>query len=126
MTFRTEWIDEPYILGTTFNSLATISELNIIMLEYLGAAQEQEVYLLLDFSEVTVPNGMLTLPSLLQVINHANTKWMGIVKAETSSSYMTKLLTRDKVKMSRDTQTAIDFLRAMVRVDTGKNLKAGV
>ena len=69
---------------------------------------------------------MLTLPSLLQVINHANTKWMGIVKAETSSSYMTKLLTRDKVKMSRDTQTAIDFLRAMVRVDTGKNLKAGV
>lgn len=126
MSFRTEWIDDPYILGTTFNSHATISELNLIMLEYLGAAQEQDVYLLLDFSEVTVPNGMLTLPSLLQVINHANTRWMGIVKAETSSSYMTKLLTRDKVKMFRDRETAVGFLQAMVRIDTGTNLKAGV
>jgi hypothetical protein len=126
MTFRTEWIAEPYILGTSFNSLATVGELNLIMLEYLGAAQEQEIYLLLDFSEVNVPNGMLTLPSLLQVINHANTRWMGIVKTETSSSYMTKLLSRDKVKMFRDRKTAVDFLRAMVRIDTGEDLTASV
>ena len=49
-----------------------------------------------------------------------------IVKAETSTSYMTKLLTRDKVKMFRDNETAVDFLRAMVRVDTGHNLTASV
>lgn len=126
MSFRTTWIDEPYVLGTTFTAHATVSELNLIMLEYLGAAQEQDVYLLLDFSEVNVPNGMLSLPSLLQVINHANTRWLAIVKAETSTSYMTKLLTRDKVKMFRDTETAVDFLRAMVRVDTGHNLTASV
>jgi hypothetical protein len=126
MTFRTEWIAEPYILGTSFNSLATVGELNLIMLEYLGAAQEQDIYLLLDFSEANVPNGLLTLPSLLQVINHANTRWMGIVKAETSSSYMTKLLSRDKVKMFREKQTAVDFLRAMVRIDTGEDLTANV
>lgn len=126
MTFRTQWIDDPYILGTSFDTNTSVSELNLVMLEYLGAAQEQDVYFLLDFSDANVPNGMLSLPSLLQVINHANTRWIGIVKAETSSSYMTKLLTRDKVKMFRDSQTAIDFLRAMVRVDTGHNLTTTV
>lgn len=126
MTFRTQWIDDPYILGTSFDTNTSVSELNLVMLEYLGAAQEQDVYFLLDFSDANVPNGMLSLPSLLQVINHANTRWMGIVKAETSSSYMTKLLTRDKVKMFRDSQTGIDFLRAMVRVDTGHNLTTTV
>ena len=88
------------------------------MLEYLGAAQAQKVYLLLDFSQVNVPNGMLSLPSLIQVINHANTQWFAIIKPESSSSYMTKLLSGDKVKMFRDRETAINFLKAMERLDT--------
>ncbi|MEO1288087.1 MAG: hypothetical protein AAFV93_09970 [Chloroflexota bacterium] len=116
MTFRTEWVAD-HILGTTFNTSTSVSELNLVMLEYLGAAQEQKVALLLDFSDVLVPNDMLSMPSLLQVINHANTQWLAIVKTETSSSYMTKLLVRDKVKMFRDRQTAIDFLQAMIRID---------
>ncbi|MEM9954662.1 MAG: hypothetical protein AAF846_23835 [Chloroflexota bacterium] len=116
MTFRTEWVAD-HILGTTFNTSTSVSELNLVMLEYLGAAQEQKVALLLDFSDVIVPNDMLSMPSLLQVINHANTQWLAIVKTETSSSYMTKLLVRDKVKMFRDRQTAIDFLQAMIRID---------
>lgn len=124
MTFSTEWIFEPYILGTTFENSATVSDLNLIMLEYLGASQEQEMYFLLDFTGVAVPNAMLSVPSLLQVINHGNTQWLGIVKAETSSSYMTKLLVRDKVKIFRDRQTAIDFLSAMIRIDTGEIIHA--
>lgn len=120
MTFRTEWIREPYILGTTFSNNTSVTDLNLIMLEYLGAAQEQKVYFLLDFSNVVVPNELLSLPSLLQVINHANTKWLGIVKAETSSSYMTKLLTRDKVKMFRTREDAISFLETMVKIDQGE------
>ena len=124
MTFRTEWVVEPYMLGTTFEHNTSVSELNLVMLEYLGASQEQNTYFLLDFTGVNVPNHMLSMPSLLQVINHANTKWLCVVKAETSSSYMTKLLVRDKVKMFRDRQTAVDFLIAMIRVDTGVDLRA--
>ena len=126
MTFRTEWIDDSNILSTTFEKHTSLSDLNLIMLEYLGAAQAQKVYLLLDFSQVNVPNGMLSLPSLLQVINHANTQWFAIVKAESSSSYMTKLLSGDKVKMFRDRKTAVGFLNAMERIDTHDTNQASV
>lgn len=126
MVFHTEWLDEPYILKTKFEENTSVGELNLVMLEYLGAAQAQEIYFLLDFSEVIVPNDVLKLPSLLQVINHANTKWVGIVKAESASSYMTRLLTRDKVKTFHKTDMAIGFLRGMVRLETGTKLPATV
>ncbi len=122
MSFRTEWLDEPYILKTTFEENTSAGELNLVMLEYLGAAQEQEIYFLLDFSKVVVPLDVLKLPSLLQVINHGNTKWVGIVKATSSTSYMTKMLNRDKVKTFHDVDMAIGFLRGMVRLETGEKL----
>jgi hypothetical protein len=117
MTFRTEWVATPHILGTRFDDSTNISELKLVFLEYLGAAQEQGVYLLLDFTGVAVPNQLLTLPSLLQVINHANTRWMVIVKEQSPASYMTKLLNRDKVKIYRERDTALSFLKAMVLSD---------
>jgi outer membrane biosynthesis protein TonB len=117
MTFRTEWVATPHILGTRFEDSTNISELKLVFLEYLGAAQEQGVYLLLDFTGVAVPNQLLTLPSLLQVINHANTRWMVIVKEQSPASYMTKLLNRDKVKIYRERDTALSFLKAMVLSD---------
>lgn len=117
MAFRTEWVAAPHILGTQFTDSTTVSELKLVFLEYLGAAQEQDIYFLLDFTGVVVPNQLLTLPSLLQVINHANTRWMVIVKAQSAASYMTKLLNRDKVKIYRERDTALSFLKAMVLSD---------
>lgn len=117
MTFRTEWVATPHVLGTQFESNTTISELKLVFLEYLGAAQEQDAYFLLDFTGVVVPNQLLTLPSLLQVINHANTRWMVIVKEQTANSFMTKLLNRDKVKIYRERDTALSFVKAMVLSD---------
>lgn len=117
MTFRTEWVASPHVLGTQFEDNTTISELKLVFLEYLGAAQEQDIYFLLDFTGVAVPNQLLTLPSLLQVINHANTSWMVIVKAQAAGSFMTKLLNRDKVKIYRERDTALSFVKAMVLSD---------
>jgi hypothetical protein len=37
-------------------------------------------------------------------------------------SSMTQLLSRDKVKIMRDRQSALDFLAGMVRLDTGEEL----
>jgi hypothetical protein len=122
MSFRTEWLLEPHILGTSFEQHCSLSELHLIMLEYLGAAQTQEVYFLLDFSQTNTPTGLLSLPSLLQVINHANTRLLVIVKPESSFSSMTQLLSRDKVKIMRQRKSAIDFLVAMVRLDSGEEL----
>lgn len=125
MAFRSEWVHEPYILRTAFYGGATAGDVNMAMMEYLGAAQEQATYFMMDFTEAgDVPNGLLELPSLLQVINHANTRWMVIVKPEIGQSFMTQLLSREKVKTYRDTPTGLAFLRAMVRVDTGEELTA--
>lgn len=124
MTHQIEWIDKPDILGVTFTEQISISELNAILIEFLKAAQEREIYVLIDFSQIKVPVGLLSMPSLLQVINHANTRWMGIVKTESSSSVLTKMLSRDKVKMFRDADSAVAFLRGMVRLD--KSELAGV
>lgn len=124
MTFRTQWLDEFRILHTTFEGSTSVSELNLVMLEYLGVAQAQDAYFLLDFSDVSVPNNMLKLPSLVQVINHGNTKWLCIVKADSGVSYMTKLLTGNKVKIFRSTKDATSFLRGMVRLETRSDLDA--
>lgn len=127
MAFKTEWINDPYIIGTHFEGQVTVDEVKMAMLEYLGAAQEQKaVYVLMDFSNVdNVPNRLLDLPILLQVITHANVKWIAIVKEDNPNSYMTQFLSRDKLKMFRNRESAIAFLNGMVRLDTGENLEAG-
>jgi len=117
MTDQIEWIDKPLIAGITFTEQISITDLNYIMVGFLKIAQKGDVYILLDFSQINVPPGLLTLPSLLQVINHANTRWMGVVKRESSTSVLTKMLARDKVKMFRSTENALGFLRGMVRID---------
>ena len=126
MSFRSEWLVEPHILGTSFEQNTSISELNLVMLEYLGVAQELSMYFLLDFSRVNTPTGLLTLPSLLQVINHGNTNWLVLVKAESNSSYMSKMLARDKVKIFHDTDTALSFLYEMLSLDTGQDFSIKV
>ena len=124
MPFLSEWIHEPYILATRYTGRVSGGELKVSMLEYLGAVQTQPMYFMMDFLDSDgVPQEMLNLPAILQVINHANTRWLILVKHESASSYMTQLLSRDKVKTYRDRQTALNFLRAMVRVDTGEILE---
>ena len=125
MPFRTEWVHDPYILATKFSGRVSGSELKVVMPEYLGAVQVQTMYFMLDFMEADgVPPEMLNLPAILQVINHANTRWLVLAKPESASSYMTQLLSRDKVKTFRDRETALGFLRGMVRVDTGVELRS--
>ena len=124
MPFISEWINEPYILATHYSGRVSGGELKVSMLEYLGAVQTQPMYFMMDFLESDgVPQEMLNMPAILQVINHANTRWLILVKSESAYSYMTQLLSRDKVKIYRDTQTALSFLRAMVRIDTGEILE---
>ncbi|MDQ7025953.1 MAG: hypothetical protein Q9P01_03960 [Anaerolineae bacterium] len=124
MPFLSTWVHEPYILKTYFSGRVSGSELKVSMLEYLGAAQTQPMYFMMDFLDADgVPNEMLNMPAILQVINHANTRWLILVKQESASSYMTQLLSRDKVKTYRDRETALAFLRAMVRIDTGEILE---
>ena len=124
MPFISEWIHEPHILATRYSGRVSGGELKVSMLEYLGAVQTQPMYFMMDFLESDgVPQEMLNMPAILQVINHANTRWLIMVKTENAYSYMTQLLSRDKVKIYRDRQTALGFLRAMVRIDTGEILE---
>lgn len=125
MAFRTEWLHDPYILATTFTENLTATDLKIALLEYVGAAHElSDMYFLMDFSGVPqVPNRLLQTPLLLQVVNHGNTRWLAVVKPEDPSSYMTRLLTRDKLKTFRDRESARAFLEGMVRLDLGVDLK---
>ncbi len=121
MAFRTRWLQEPHILETHFAGVVTSIDLKMAMLEYLGAAQEQPMYFLLDFMEANyVPEKLLDLPLLLQVMNHANTRWLVIVKPEVEASYMTQILTKDRTRVFRDRATAEQFLRKMVAYDSAK------
>lgn len=121
MAFHTTWLDEPYILVTTFSDVVTSIDLKMAMLEYLGAAQEQPTYFLMDFTQANyVPEKLLDLPLLLQVMNHANTRWMAIVKPESDASYMTQLLTKDRSRIYRDRESAVYFLRKMIAYDAAQ------
>ncbi|MCA9913906.1 MAG: hypothetical protein KC496_11180 [Anaerolineae bacterium] len=121
MAFHTSWLEEPFILATTFSDVVTSIDLKMAMLEYLGAAQEQPTYFLLDFTQANyVPEKLLDLPLLLQVMNHANTRWLAIVKPESEASYMTQILTKDRTRIFRDRESAAYFLRKMIAYDAAE------
>ena len=119
MAFQTEWIVEPYIISTTFTGRTSVHDMKMAMLEYLGAAQqEQNLYILMDFMGAeNVPNKLLDMPILAQIINHGNTRWLVIAKEAADSSYMTQFLMRDKVKTVRSREEAIKFLVAMMKLE---------
>lgn len=124
MVSNIQWIDNSSILSCSFEEQPSVRELNNVMLEFLKSSQEGTVYFLLDFTNVQVPSGLLSLPLLLQVINHANTRWLGIVKEESPASYMTQLLSRDKVKTFRDRHSTVAFLEGMARLESGDQRQA--
>ena len=121
MTFHTEWVYDPYIIETRYSGHVAGSEVDMNMLEYLGIAQAQPVYILLDMSQVeSLPTQLLQLSSLGQVIAHPNASWVAIVSpGQAENVRTTRMLARDKVKLFADRESALGFLRAMVRVDTG-------
>ncbi len=121
MAFYTEWINEPYIIATNYTGHVLGSEFDMNMLEYLGIVQAQPAYILLDMSKVeSLPTQLLQLSSLGQVIAHPNSSWLSIViPGQVENIRTTRMLARDKVKLFPDRNTALAFLRAMVRVDTG-------
>lgn len=123
MAFESTWINEPYILLTEYTGHVTGNDVNLSMLQYLGAAQEQPIYILLDFSKSDyVPHQVLELSSVSQVINHANTRWFVVINPKDKDSYATRLLAGTRIKTFADKPSALAFLRGMVRLDTGKVL----
>lgn len=124
MTFHTEWVYDPYIIETRYSGLVSASEVDMNMLEYLGIVQAQAVYILLDLSKVdSLPNQLLQLSSLGQVIAHPNASWVGIVTpGQPEYIRTTRMLAQDKVKLFQERESALSFLRAMLRVDTGISL----
>lgn len=124
MPFNTRWIHNPYILQTEFSEHVSGGDFTTAMLEYLGAAQEQPTYFLLDFTRARhIPARLFELSISSQVINHANTRWFVIVNPDVTN-YETRMLARSKVKVFPNMEMAIGFLRAMVRLDTGQVLTA--
>jgi hypothetical protein len=120
MTFQTTWIHDPYIIVTEYSGRVTGGELDMNMLEYLGIVQNQQVYILLDFSTAdTIPGKLFELSSANLVVNHPNTCWFAVVNPAGQPSRATRMLARDSIKVFNDRKSAESFLRAMVRVDTG-------
>jgi hypothetical protein len=122
MSFHTEWVYDPYIIETNYAGHVAGSEVDMNMLEYLGIVQAQSVYILLDLSQVeSLPNQLLQLSSLGQVVAHPNTSWVAIVTPGQPEYIRTTrmLATQDRVKLFQDRESALSFLRAMVRLDTG-------
>jgi len=126
MPYQSQWVHEPYIRVTGYVGRVTIEDLKATTLEYLRILQQQKLYCVLDFteSEGGVPSQVLNMPSLLQIINHANTMWLAIISPTGESTYTAQLLIREKVKIFADRATALAFVRAMVRMDTGEVLEA--
>ncbi len=124
MGFHTNWINEPYIMETTYEGRVSGNDLQMSMLEHLGAVQEQELYILLNFSDAErVPPSLLELPALSQVVGHGHTCWLAIVNPEgDTDSYTAHLMVNDKVKIFLNRKSALAFLKGMVRVDTGNIL----
>lgn len=126
MPYMTRWIHEPYILDTTFTGILSISEIDEVMNDYLVRLGEQSsLYILVNFARaVTVPTNLLQISSIIEVINHNNLQWLVTVNPVGFDSNTTRLLAQDKVKVFNNKESALGFLRGMVRLDTGVTLES--
>ena len=119
MPFQTYWVEAPHIPGTDYSGAVSGFDLNMAMLEYMGALQDQPVYFLMDFSATRgLPNKFFELSASAQVLHHPNTRWCAVVHAgQSRNSYTTRLLARNRVKIFEKRKDAMAFLRAMVQTD---------
>jgi len=120
------WVHTPYIVKSVFTGIISITEVDAVMRDYLTKLNDgNELYFLVDFERViNIPTTLLQMDSIIEVINHSNTRWFVLVNSVGFDSTTTHLLTQDKVKVMGGKDKAIGFLRGMVRLDTGITLKS--
>ena len=121
MPFMTSWVHHPYIVRSVFTGIVSIIEVDAVMRDYLSKLNDGHVlYFMIDFERAAaIPTTLLQIDSIIDVINHANTRWFTIANPVGFDSNTTHLLMRDKVKIMDTKAKALGFLRAMVRLDTG-------
>lgn len=126
MPFMTTWVHKPYIVKTVFTGITSITEVDAVMRDYLTKLDDGNgLYCLVDFERViNIPTTLLQMDSIIEVINHSNTRWFVVVNSIGFDSTTTHLLTQDKVKVMSAKDKAIGFLRGMVRLDTGIKLES--
>lgn len=126
MPYMTRWVNEPYILNTTFTGLIDVDEVKELMHDFLEKLDSgAKLYFLVNFSRaVTIPTTLLQMDSIIDVLTHDNTQWFVLVNPIGFDSNTTRLLVQDKVKVFENKDNALGFLRGMVRLDTGIALES--
>ena len=126
MPFMTQWVNPPHIVKSVFTGIVSISEVDTLMRDYLSKLDDNlALYFMVDFERaISIPTTLLQIDSIIEVINHENTRWFVVVNPIGFDSTTTHLLTQDKVKIMSAKDKALGFLRGMVRLDTGDILKS--
>lgn len=123
MTYEFNRHYEPYIVQIEYTGRIIGKEIEESMYRLLMMLQEGPLYILVDFSQAqNIPPGLFDLSAPAQVINHASTVWFAVVTGDTPRTSTTRLLAGDNIKLFPDHASALAFLLAMVRSDTGKVL----
>ena len=125
MSFSTNWVHSPYIVRSVFTGYVSIDEVDAVMRDYLAKLDDgHALYFIVDFERaVSIPTTLLQIDSIIEVINHIETKWFVVVNPAGFDSTTTHLLSQDKVKIMESKNKALGFLRGMVRLDTGVTLE---
>lgn len=126
MPYMSRWINEPYILCTTFTGNINVDEVDTLMQEYLERLDERSsIYIMVNFARAaSIPTTLLQMDSIIDVLNHDNVKWFILINPTGFDSNTTRLLAQDKVKILDTKDNALGFLRGMVRLDTGVILES--
>lgn len=124
MPFSTNWVHSPYIVRSVFTGFVSVDEVDAVMRDYLAKLNAgHTLYFVLDFERaISIPTTLLQVDSIIDVINHDETRWFVVVNPVGFDSTTTNLLTQDKVKIMGTKNKALGFLKGMVRLDTGITL----
>jgi hypothetical protein len=112
MPVKIYWLQEPTILANDYTGDVNMDDSEEVIKFSLDAVARNPVYILVDMREAaSIHNNVLKMGSVVELINHPNTRWLAVVRPNVLAKFVLQVLVRHKAKVFDTREEAEIFLR---------------
>lgn len=116
MPTKVYWVDEPWIISADYIGAISVQDIDEVMGECLAYLEKQEVYFLVDTTQMTsLPPNVFKISSLAKLINHSNTRWLAMTAGDNPLlKFVIQVMIRNRIKVVNNREEGLQFLRDLV------------
>jgi hypothetical protein len=118
MPVQIYWLQEPMILSNDYVGDVDMNDSENVLRFSLDAVARHPLYVLVDMSQATsIHNNVLKMGSVVELINHPNTRWLAVVRPNVLAKFVLQVLVRHKAKVFDAREEAEAFLRDRATIE---------